>query len=90
MLGRVEHIVLPTSMKCANTLLQCLKNALAEKTIELAAVQVAHQLENKALETRVLELQHELDTERTENAAIIRRLTQLLPHPPLSSSNLAS
>ncbi|KAM3236725.1 hypothetical protein P3L10_016762 [Capsicum annuum] len=59
-----------------------LRNALAE----LEAAHVAHEAERATLLARVDALQADLARERSENVESFRRLTQLLPSAPPSSS----
>ncbi|KAH0648266.1 hypothetical protein KY285_033514 [Solanum tuberosum] len=51
---------------------QTVKDMLADKEHELAALTYAHQLENEIWEARVVALQNELAQERTANIATMR------------------
>uniref|UniRef100_M1BEE9 Uncharacterized protein n=2 Tax=Solanum tuberosum TaxID=4113 RepID=M1BEE9_SOLTU len=76
--GRVNHMTLPISMRRLNSPLQRLKYQPAEKEDELAAMTTAHQLERESWEAQVVVLQNELDQERNANIATVRHLTNLL------------
>ncbi|KAH0634465.1 hypothetical protein KY290_037877 [Solanum tuberosum] len=67
--GRVNHVALPVSMRNPDNLLQRLKNQLAAKEDELLALETAHQMERVILEARIVELQTELATTRAANIA---------------------
>ncbi|KAG5595687.1 hypothetical protein H5410_036919 [Solanum commersonii] len=78
LVGHMNHMALPTSMRRPNTPLQCLQNQLVERENELATMTTAHQMEKENWEARVVTLQNELTRERTANISTMRHLTQLL------------
>ncbi|KAH0653015.1 hypothetical protein KY289_030693 [Solanum tuberosum] len=65
--GQVNHMDLPASMRRLDIPLQCLQNQLDEKENELDAMANAHQMEKENWEARVVTLQNELAQERTAN-----------------------
>ncbi|WMV33937.1 hypothetical protein MTR67_027322 [Solanum verrucosum] len=67
--GRVNHMALPISMRNPDNPLQRLKNQLAAKEDELLALETAHQMERATLEAHIVELQTELATARAANIA---------------------
>ncbi|WMV38135.1 hypothetical protein MTR67_031520 [Solanum verrucosum] len=76
--GQVNHMAFPASVRRPDTPLQHLQNQLVERENELAAMTTAHQMEKENWEARVVTLQNELAQERTANIYTVRHLTQLL------------
>ncbi|KAH0650450.1 hypothetical protein KY284_030362 [Solanum tuberosum] len=60
LVGQVNHMALPTSVRRPNTPLQRLQNQLAKTENELATITTAHQMEKENWEARVVKLQKEL------------------------------
>lgn len=77
--GQVAHVALPTYLRCSNTPLQCIKNAVVAKSAELEALQINHQKKMKLFQDQIVALRGELDCERAENIATILLLTQITP-----------
>ncbi|KAM3249812.1 hypothetical protein P3L10_011582 [Capsicum annuum] len=88
-IGTVNHMELPISIRSAYNPMQQLRNALATKTAELEdvqaeleAAQVAHNFEKLELLAQIASLQAALESERSVNAEIVQKLTH---HTPFAS-----
>ncbi|KAM3236738.1 hypothetical protein P3L10_016775 [Capsicum annuum] len=85
-IGHVNYMMLPVSMKSADNSMQRLRNSLAEKQAEveiaqvaLEAAQAAHEKEKGILQAQIAFLNSLLEKERAENADVFRKLTSLIP-----------
>ncbi|KAH0650447.1 hypothetical protein KY284_030359 [Solanum tuberosum] len=79
--GQVNHMALPASMRHLDTPLQRLQNQLAERENELVVMTTAHQMVKENWEARVVTLQNELAQERATNCYCV---------PPNSATGYSS
>ncbi|KAM3201326.1 hypothetical protein P3L10_033689 [Capsicum annuum] len=90
-IGSVNHMMLPGSMKNVDNPMQRLRNALADKQGEvepaqaaLEAAQATYEEERGILQAQIASLTSLLERKRAENVDVIRKITSLIP----SSSSL--
>lgn len=86
-IGIVNYVALPASMRRADNPLQRLRNTLTDKIVKLEVVCIAHEVERVTLISHIHVLEADLARERADNVETIYKLTQLLPSAPSSSSS---